>query len=126
MKPAVKIADLKTADDIKKHLPNCYRSLVSSIPQSMHLSAVTWVWFGVNLGGDFFTAIINNDLVEAFGRADNTNARLMNVYASWLHNVAPHGSWGSEENLKKWSDVGGLIGIHVQSGDTIADNEGGW
>jgi len=126
MKPAVKIADLKSAKDIREKLPNCYNHLVSSIPQSAHLSAVTWVWFGVNLGGDFFTAIINNDLVGAFGRADSTNASLMNVYASWLHNVAPHGSWGSKEVVEKWSEIGGLLGGHFKPGSIIADNEGGW
>ena len=123
--PTVKIANLQTPDDIKEKLPNCYRALVSSIPESMHYSAVAWIWFGENLGGSFFTAIINNDLVGAFGRADNNNARLMSVYAAWLHNKAPHGSWGSEETLERWSELGGLLGIHARSSDTIADNEGG-
>lgn len=126
MNPAIEIADLKNANDIKEKLPNCYRSLVSTLPESVHHSAVTWVWFGVDLGGGFFTAIINNDLVEAFGRADNNNARLMNVYANWLYNVAPSDSWGSEEVVKEWSEIGGLIGRHLKHGDTIADNEGGW
>lgn len=46
--------------------------------------------------GDFLTAVIDNDLSEACGRADETNQRCLFAYMSWFYNYAQHGTWGYE------------------------------
>ena len=44
--------------------------------------------------GDFLTAVINNDLIEAVSRADATNKNHLHDYVMWFYNYAPSGSWG--------------------------------
>ena len=52
--------------------------------------------------GDFLTAVICNDLKEAFIRADDDNTLAMHAWVSWFYNEAPAGSWGSPEAFKNW------------------------
>ena len=39
--------------------------------------------------GDFLTAVLANDLVGAFKRADDQNTRIMRDYAAYLYNKMP-------------------------------------
>ena len=52
--------------------------------------------------GDFLTAVICNDLREAFGRADVINRAAMFEWISWFWNEAPHNCWGSPGAMKAW------------------------
>lgn len=52
--------------------------------------------------GDFLTALFSNDLMEAFGRADDENQSNMRRYCQFLYNYAPRGSYGSPENVRAW------------------------
>ena len=52
--------------------------------------------------GDFLTAVINNDLKEAVGRADSENKVLLHAYIMWFYNQAPGGSWGYAGASDKW------------------------
>ncbi len=52
--------------------------------------------------GGFLRAVLENKLVEAFGRADQINAERLKDYASFLYNEAPSSCWGSEENVEAW------------------------
>ena len=54
--------------------------------------------------GDFLSAVINNDLREACGRADNENQRLLPEYVMWFYNWAPAGCWGRPGALREWCD----------------------
>lgn len=56
--------------------------------------------------GDFLSAVISNELVEAAGRADAENIVILHVYAAFLHNVAPGASWGSREAMRSWRGIG--------------------
>ena len=47
-------------------------------------------------------AVLENDLKEAFGRADMTNRTRMYEILSFLYNDAPIGSWGHKGVVKKW------------------------
>jgi hypothetical protein len=47
-------------------------------------------------------AVLENNLVEAFGRADETNAARMRDWATWLFNEAPSTCWGSPEKVQAW------------------------
>ena len=60
--------------------------------------------------GSFLQAVICNDLVLAFGKADDINTIYMKSYAEFLYN-APMGCWGSEPKMLKWHEAGGLRGV---------------
>lgn len=112
----VDITDLKHADDVAEKLPNLYRKTVGRLPEQMQFSFAHWVFFGVNIGGNFMNAIISNDLVEAYGRADLGNQAAMQIYATWLYNDAPRGSWGDKDTLSKWAEAGGVLGVAKSNG----------
>jgi len=52
--------------------------------------------------GDFLTAVLENDLMEAFGRADMQNEHCMKAYCTWLYNQAPIGSYGTKQAVINW------------------------
>lgn len=52
--------------------------------------------------GDFLTAVLSNDLFEAFGRADEKNTRAMLRIVIYVWNTLPRQSWGSPEKVKAW------------------------
>lgn len=52
--------------------------------------------------GDFLRAVLENNLTEAIGRADDGNLQNIQAYAAWLHNEAPSDCWGSKEKVAKW------------------------
>lgn len=54
--------------------------------------------------GHFLTAVLENNRMVAFSRADETNREAMHSYCMWLYNQAPgrpHG-WGSPEAVHEW------------------------
>ena len=52
--------------------------------------------------GGFLTAVLENDLMGAFSKADMTNERALHSYAKWLFNHANVGAFGSPEKVKAW------------------------
>jgi hypothetical protein len=52
--------------------------------------------------GSFLMAVLCNDLVEAFHRADKTNNAAMELWASWLYNECPSPLWGSPTKVRDW------------------------
>ena len=55
--------------------------------------------------GHFLTAVLSNDLMEAFARADEVNTACMESYLMWLYNDVPgraFGAWGSPKAVKEW------------------------
>jgi hypothetical protein len=73
----------------------------SSLPEHMQYGAREYVERGRRPGG-FLLAVLRNDLVEAFGKADGTNLRAMEVWVLWLFNEAPRECWGSAEKVNAW------------------------
>ena len=61
--------------------------------------------------GSFQRAVLENDLMEAFRRADDTNAFRMRDYAVFLHSQAPCGCYGSPQHVKDWIAHRGLEGL---------------
>jgi hypothetical protein len=55
--------------------------------------------------GQFLEAVLANDLMNAASRADLDNQRILHIYASFLFNAAPAGSFGSPEKVAKWRRV---------------------
>lgn len=79
------------------------------LPQHMHKTARLYVLHGIQ-GGGFFTALVENNLMRAFARADDANTAALRDWAMWLHIHAPSGCYGSPERVAAWVQAGGLIG----------------
>ena len=52
--------------------------------------------------GDFLKAVLENNLREALGRADDDNLRDIHEIVMYCHNKIPGLCWGSPEKVKKW------------------------
>ena len=104
---------INSLEDVEREMPREYERMLGRLPESVRYSLGNWVFFGKNIGGHFISAILENDLVEAFNRADETNTAIMRTYVMWLYNDAPSGSW-REHNLETWAEHGGLIGLMKQ------------
>lgn len=50
----------------------------------------------------FLTAVLENDLLEACARADDTNLQLLPAYVRFLFNHAPSASFGSPAKVDAW------------------------
>lgn len=71
------------------------------IPRYMHGGLIRYYENGIE-PGSFLTAVINNDLKEACGRADDTNRHCLFNYIMWFYNEAPTGSWGHSDATEQW------------------------
>ena len=49
--------------------------------------------------GHFLTAVLENNLKEAVGRADSENLVVLPAYVGYLYNEAPMTCWGSPEKV---------------------------
>lgn len=57
--------------------------------------------------GGFLTRLLSNEnVVDVYRSADHWNKDLIGKYISWLDELAPKGSWGSEEDVKSWLNKG--------------------
>ena len=54
--------------------------------------------------GDFLYAVLTNNLMEAFGRADEKNSKKLQEICSFIYNYAPIGCHGSKEKVANWID----------------------
>ncbi len=54
--------------------------------------------------GSFLRAVLENNLKEAFGRADHINIGRMFEIVQYCYNEIPKNCWGSEEAVKEWLD----------------------
>ena len=61
-----------------------------------------YVEFGI-MPGSFLTAVLENNLVEAFACADEENIHRMFDYASFLYNEMPRNAWGSPKTVQDWA-----------------------
>lgn len=52
--------------------------------------------------GGFLEAVLENNLVEAFGRADEVNRERMFDIVNFLYNEAPADCWGSPAKVEAW------------------------
>ena len=74
------------------------------IPDYMHGGLIRYFDSHIQ-PGHFLTAVLSNDLMEAFSRADLTNRDAMHGYTMWLYNYAPgraSGAWGSAKAVEEW------------------------
>lgn len=52
--------------------------------------------------GDFLTAVLCNDLMEACGRADDENMANLPAYCAFMYNEMPPASFGSRGKVAAW------------------------
>ena len=71
------------------------------IPAYMGEGLMRYIEHGIE-PGSFLMAVLNNDLAEAIGRADERNMANLPAYVSYLWNEAPSTCWGSSEKVTAW------------------------
>jgi len=54
--------------------------------------------------GDFLRAVLENDLMQAFGRADETSLKCLKDIAMFVYNEMPINCHGSKEIVKQWTE----------------------
>jgi len=74
------------------------------IPRHMFAGITRYVFDGIG-GGDFQTAIFQNDFVRAAGQADDKNQHCLFEYARLLYNHVPIDAWGSRDKVSAWVKV---------------------
>lgn len=79
------------------------------LPEHMREGARLYIEEGID-PGSFMVAALANQLVEAFARADETNAAYMRDWASWLYMDCPRVARGSIEKVEAWIHSGGIKG----------------
>ena len=94
--------------DVAYHRAELHRAL-HTVPSHMHHAIEAWVLFGLK-PGSFLTAVLSNDLMEAFGRADHMNAAAMQAWVRLLYNNVPSACKGSPEVVSEWHEQGGIVG----------------
>lgn len=71
------------------------------IPERMMGGIQRYIERGIEPGG-FLCAVIENDLKEAVGRADEENMANLPAFVSYFYNEAPSVCWGSPEKMVAW------------------------
>jgi hypothetical protein len=84
----------------------------SLVPSHMRGAVERYVMHGIS-PGNFLTAVLSNDLKEAFARADDDNAAAMHGWVRFLYNYTPSNSHGSPATFRAWIERGGLVGNEV-------------
>ena len=58
----------------------------------------------------FLTALVENDLMECIGRADEQSLEALDAYCAWLRTYAPRACYGSAERMADWIRNRGMLG----------------
>ncbi len=77
------------------------------IPAYMLPAFVRHVVYG-GYTGHFLSAMFENDMMEAFARADEVNRRHLRGYMMALYNAVPKGAYGSKRAVAAWRKLGGM------------------
>jgi hypothetical protein len=80
---------------------------MTGVPEHLRRGLSTYILRG-SPPGQFLTAVLEHELFEAMGRADEeSRARLFDL-VSYIYNEAPAGCHGSRERVQEWIEAGGL------------------
>ena len=81
----------------------------SGLPAHMQDAMRMYIEDGIEPGG-FLSAVLENNLMRAFGRADSINAAHIKDYCAFLYNDVPGNCHGSPDIVTAWINRGGLRG----------------
>lgn len=73
----------------------------SLLPDNAREGLEAYVTEGIPTG-DFLRACLENNFVEAVGRADIFNQRALPEIACFIYQCLPQVCWGSPEKVKRW------------------------
>lgn len=82
----------------------------AAVPEHIQGAFDRYVQKGIGPGG-FVTAVLENNLKEAFSRADSINLAHMHEIVMYCYWEIPSACWGSPEKVAKWMEDGGLEGL---------------
>lgn len=94
---------------ITNELPRHIAEGLHLVPQHMQGGIRRYLLNGIPPGG-FLTAVLENNLMEAFGRADAVNRAAMFGWCQFIYGYAPAGCHGSPAKVSAWIESGGLVG----------------
>lgn len=55
--------------------------------------------------GHFILAVVENNLIQAYNRADADNVAHMQDIVRYVYNKMPSDCWGSKDKVEKWIDA---------------------
>ena len=90
-------------------MSNLRQKMNQLIPEHMHSGLLNYIEHGIGPGG-FLTAVLSNDLIGAFMRADERNTYAMRDWVDFVYNYAPATCHGSPEAVDAWIKKGGTKG----------------
>lgn len=100
---------------------------MSRIPEHMRGGMLRWIEHGI-YPGDFLIAVLENNLRDAVGFADEINIHRLPDYVRYLYNDAPSGCWGGPGNVRAWHEQGGLkrglVRVEAESNKTKENDSG--
>lgn len=79
------------------------------LPPGCFESIELYVMEGIS-GGDFLNAVMENNLREAFGRADNAHRDALFEIVSYCYNNIPGECWGDKDRVIQWMHHQGMKG----------------
>ena len=71
------------------------------IPEGIMAGLRRYVDEGIS-PGHFLTAVLENNLVEALGRADEDSQLALHSIVAWVWNEAPAACWGDAQRMQRW------------------------
>jgi len=85
-------------------------SVLSKLSPHILLAIENYVQHGSYLG-DFLTAVMDNDLRMAIGRADDDNVHAMREIIVILNCYCPSDCWGGKDKRVEWQKHHGMDGL---------------
>ena len=72
--------------------------------------------------GGFLYAVLTNNLIESFGRADEGNSASLQQIVRYLYNEMPADCWGSPAKVKAWLESDEAKAIQAKVAEDARNN----
>lgn len=84
-----------------------------AIPDHLLAGLDRYVKYGIP-PGHFLTAVLSNDLLGTYSRADSTSKRYLEPILNYLYNYVPHSCHGSIEAVNSWRGLDAMQNEEVK------------
>ena len=78
-----------------------YKTKITMIPEHCREGLLEYIEHGRPVG-DFLFAVLENNLREAFWKADEINQAALRQYIDYLYGYCPSQCWGSRAKVNAW------------------------